>query len=556
MKEIYDVVVIGSGFGGAIAAARLSLAGRSVCVLERGKRWEPSEFPRTTPELARAWWNPRDLGLLDLRAFRRVDVIQASGVGGGSLVYFNVNWRPGPKVFEDPRWPKAIKRDTLEPYYDMSREVLEARKLTPTPGFPVPPRTEAFFDAVKKTGREPTLVNIAVYTGEPRQNPYGGADQEGCIYCGNCMLGCRVNAKNTLDLNYLAVAERNGTEVFPLHQVERIEPLDDGEGGYRVHFRKLSPDASEPGSVTGRKLVVAAGTIGTNELLLNSRDVHKTLPKLSRALGRGFSINGDFLLNGTTQADRDINPIFGPLITSGVEVGSGGDGVFVSDIAYPDPFLWYVQGSLYPFARIRNTLAGAAAYLGRTFGLTKPWHYAKDFDRFFEGNFSPRWLGYLGMGTDASNGTLKLRRGGMDLDWSFRDSMRMYNKMWKVMKEFSGALNGKFRTSITWYWPLRKLLTAHPLGGCALSDSPEQGVANEWGEVWNYPNLYVSCGSVVPTALGVAPSGTIAALAERIAEHMAGVKSSSAGMRIAVPFKAIATPEPAAAAPAGPAPTA
>ncbi|HEX5725804.1 MAG TPA: GMC family oxidoreductase, partial [Longimicrobiaceae bacterium] len=520
MKEIYDVVVIGSGFGGAITAARLSQAGRSVCVLERGKRWQRSDFPRTTPELGRSFWNPRDLGLLDVRAFRRVDVIQASGVGGGSLVYLNVNWRPRKEVFEDPRWPKGITRETLEPYYDLSREVLEAKPLEPTAGFPRPPRTEAFFDAVQQTGREPTLVNLAVYTGPPRQNPYGGAEQEGCIYCGNCMLGCRVHAKNTLDLNYLAVAERNGAEVFPLHQVERIEPVDDGAGGYRVHFRRLSPEASEPGSVVGRRLVVAAGTMGTNELLLNARDVHRTLPKLSAALGKGFSINGDFLFNGTTHADREINPAFGPAITAGVEVGTGGDGVFVSDITYPDPYLWFVQGSLFPLARLRNSLAAAAAYLGRTFGLTKPWTYTKELDRFFDGNFSPRWLGYLGMGTDASNGTLRIRRGGLEVEWSFRQSMRMYRKMWKVLREFSRALNGRYRTSLTWYWPLRKLLTAHPLGGCALSDSPEQGVANEWGEVWNYPNLYVACGSVVPTALGVAPSGTIAALAERIAERM------------------------------------
>ncbi len=534
MNETYDVLVIGSGFGGAITACRLALAGRSVCVLERGRRWGRSDFPRTTPELARAFWNPRDLGLLDVRAFRRVDVIQASGVGGGSLVYLNVNWRPRPEVFAK-RWPKGINFDTLLPYYELSREVLEAKKLSPPEGFPMPPRTTAFFDAVKKTGREPTLVNIAVYTGPPRTNPYSGIPQEPCMYCGNCMFGCPVHAKNTLDLNYLAVAERHGAEVYPLHMVQKIEPLDDGAAGYRVHFLHLHPNGSEPGSVVGRKLVVAAGTMGTNELLLKARDVDRTLPKLSRALGTGFSINGDFVFNGTTRVDRDIDPVRGPSITSGVEVGSDGDGIFISDLNYPNPLLWYIQGSLYPFARIRHTLAGTFAYLGRTFGFTKPWQWTRKINDFFEGNFTPGYLGYLGMGTDASNGRLKIRDGGLEVEWSFHESMRMFRKMFGVLKEFSRALGGKYNTCITWHWPLRKLFTPHPLGGCALSDSPDQGVANEWGEVWSYPNLYVCCGSVVPAALGVAPSGTIAALAERIAEHMAGVRSDNAALRIAPP---------------------
>jgi len=536
MRDAYDVVVIGSGFGGAIPACRLAVAGKSVCVLERGRRWEPADFPRTTPEVARAFWTPRDLGLLDIRSFRRVDVIQASGVGGGSLVYLNVNWRPRPAVFEDPRWPAGITRETLEPYYDLSREVLEARTLTPPAGWPMPPRTEAFLDAVRRTKREPVLVNIAVYTGPPRENPYGGAPQSACIYCGNCMLGCRVHAKNTLDLNYLAVAERFGAEVHPLHRVDRIEPIDEGQGGYRVTFRRLTPGDEGTGTVVGRRVVVAAGTLGTNDLLLRARDEHRTLPKLSRALGTGFSINGDYLLNGTVRAKRDVDPVLGPSITGGVEVGTDGEGVFVSDIGYPDPWLWFLQGSLLPWARLRNTLAGAWKYLARTFGLSRPREWTVGMDQLFEGNFTPGFLGYLGMGTDAADGRLELRRGGLDLSWSFRASMRMYRQMWKVLKELSAALGGRFKASITWTWPLRKLLTAHPLGGCALSDTPERGVVNEWGEVWNYPNLFVSCGSVVPTALGVAPSGTIAALAERIAEHMAGVPSDNAALRLPIPI--------------------
>src|SRR5919107_4641336 len=122
MNEVYDVVVVGSGFGGAITAARLAQAGRSVCILERGKRWGKKDFPRTTGQVARAFWNYKDHGMLDYRTFNKIDVIQGSGVGGGSLVYFNVHIRTPPEIFQDPRWPRNVKRDRLDPFYDIAKE--------------------------------------------------------------------------------------------------------------------------------------------------------------------------------------------------------------------------------------------------------------------------------------------------------------------------------------------------------------------------------------------------------------------------------------------------
>lgn len=519
IRGIYDVVVVGSGFGGAVSACRLAQAGRSVCVLERGRRWDKADFPRTSAQMSRAFWNPTDLGLLDYRIFRRIDVIQASGLGGGSLVYFNVNCPAPPKVFQSPKWPRSINRETLAPYYQRSREMLEARQLVPPQGRPMPLRTDAFFDAVKGSGREPMLMHIAVYTGPERANPYSGITQNGCVYCGNCMLGCHVHAKNTLDLNYLPVAEQNGAEVFTLHQVERIEPIEDG--GYRVHFKVLGPGGGEPGSVVGRRLVLAAGTLGTNQLLLRARDVHRTLPRLGAMLGKGFSINGDFLLDGTEKAKRVIDPVTGPSITSGVDCSTDEEGIFISDMGYPEPWMWFLEGTLpYP-ARIFNTLGGAWTYLSRTLGFSKPSEYTVGMNRFFAGTFSPHYLPYLGMGTDAADGTLRLSGGNLEIEWSHRTSRRVYRQMENAIKEFSKALGGKYSTSYYWRWPLRKRFTAHPLGGCHLSESPEAGIVDEWGEVWQYPNLYVADGSIIPTALGVGPTATIAALAERIAERIA-----------------------------------
>src|SRR5215470_4571687 len=239
MQDLYDVVVIGSGFGGAIIACRLAQAGRSVCVLERGKKWDKQDFPRTLGQMAHAFWNYHDFGLLDYRVFRNIDVIQAAGLGGGSLVYFNVHKRAKPEIFAQPRWPQNIKRQTLDPFYDRAKEVLEARPLTPPAGLPLPARTQALLDAARSSGRQPELLDICVYTGPDRANPYSGIPQQACTYCGNCMLGCHVHAKNTLDLNYLALAEKSGAEIYPLHEAVSIEPVP--EGGYKVECKRFAP---------------------------------------------------------------------------------------------------------------------------------------------------------------------------------------------------------------------------------------------------------------------------------------------------------------------------
>jgi cholesterol oxidase len=523
MKEVYDVVVIGSGFGGSITACRLSQAGRSVCLLERGKRWGKKDFPRTTGQVARAFWNFEDYGLLDYRTFEKIDVIQASGVGGGSLVYFNVHIRTPKEIFEDPRWPGGVKRHVLDPYYDRAREVLEARPLTPPAEYDMPNRTQAFLAAAEGAGRKAELMEICVYTGPEKINRQG-VKQEGCVYCGNCMLGCHVHAKNTLDLNYIPLAEQNGAEVYPLHQVEKIEPLEPVEtSGYRVHFRQFDSvrrGESQPGSVVGRKVVVSAGTLGSTEILLRSRDLHRSLPRLSPALGTKFSGNGDFLLAGTFEASREVDPGSGPSITAGVDFSTAKNKILVQDLGFPDPFLWYLESALPVPNRLKNLGLFLEKYLLRTLGLSQASAFTDGADKLLQGGVTPRFLPYLGMGTDAADGKMQLSDGNIDIQWDSRRSREMFDEMENALKELSRGIGGKYVTSVLWGWPLRKLLTAHPLGGCVMSDNKEQGVVSEYGEVWNYPNLYVADGSIIPTALSVNPSATISALAERIAEHV------------------------------------
>jgi len=523
MKDKYDVVVIGSGFGGAINACRLAQAGRSVCILERGKRWGRQDFPRTTGQVARSFWNFKDYGLLDYRTFGKIDVIQGCGVGGGSLVYFNVHIRAPREIFENRRWPKAIKRDALDPYYDKAKDMLEAKPLAPPAELDMPNRTEAFLAAAQGTGRKGELVDICVYTGPDKINRQGSL-QSGCVYCGNCMLGCHVHAKNTLDLNYIALAEKNGAEVYPLHYVEKIKPCgDDGGNGYTVYFKHFDSERRgefEYGAVTGQKVVVSAGSLGSTEILLRSRDLHKTLPHLSPLLGEKFSGNGDFLLAGTFDTDREIDPGSGPSITAIADYSTPKNKIFIEDLGFPDPLLWYLEGSLPTPGRLRNLKKFLDKYFLRTLGLSRASAFTDGVDRLFQGGVTPRFLPYLGMGTDAADGKMHLSGGNIDIQWNRRRSREMFKEMEAGLHALSRAVKGRYETSILWRWPLGKLLTAHPLGGCAMSDDMATGVVNEFGEVWNYPNLYVSDGSIIPTALSVNPSATISALSERIAEHI------------------------------------
>ena len=529
MTQRFDVAVVGSGFGGSIVACRLAQAGRSVCVLERGRRWSATDFPRSPSQVARdGFWNVDDgrFGVIEYRVFKQMHVIQGSGVGGGSLHYFNVHIRPPASIFDRPRWPRQISLKLLSPYYDLAREMLDAQPLTPPPGRRLPPRTGAFQEACQRAGREPELVPIAVHTGLPRRNPHGAVEQLPCDFSGNCALGCATNAKNAMDVTYLPLAEANGAEVWPFHTVDRIEPVPDG--GYRVSFGQRDPDAPErtrePGSVEAATVVVSAGTLGTNELLLRCRDEHRSLPGLSPALGCRFSGNGDFLLAGTF-TDRDVDSSWGPSITAGVDVATATHQAYIEDLGYPDQLVWFVEGMIAAAAFTANPVTAfrilelfaddRRALRGATDRISH------DRERLFGGGRTRGVLPYLGMCEDAADGRFVLdREFNFDLRWSPRASAPRFFELERVMRELSVALDGHYFSSPLWDWPSRELLTAHPLGGCAMSDDPGEGVVNEYGEVHGYPELFVADASVIPTALARNPSATISALAERTAFHM------------------------------------
>ena len=518
MRPFYDAVIVGSGFGGAITACRLSQAGQSVCLLERGPRRQAADFPRSPYELStNALWDEKTgRGFIEYRSFPGMDVVQGCGVGGGSLHYFNVCKQPPAVIFENPRWPRNITLERLQPYYLLARQTLAAKPLTPPSGRTLPIRTQAFLEAIEALGAHPGKVDIAV-----NSQAVPGNSQSACTYCGNCLLGCQVGAKNTLDLNYIRTAERHGAEIFPLHRVENIEP--DGKG-YKVHIIRSAPGpekVSERLVTAAAKVIVAAGTLGSTELLLKCRDVHKSLPDLGPALGKGFSGNGDYLLSGTLYPHKVVDPGSGPSITAAVSFSGENEQICIEDLGFPDPLLWYINGNVPTLQRLRQLLLFAWMYLRSSLGAGGRSRMDLEMGRLFRGGITTNFLPYLGMGTDAGDGVLALDSGHrVVIRWRHKASMPMFRQMEQYLRQISRASGGAYVPSFLWGWPFRKLLTAHPLGGCALSARPEDGVVNELGEAWRYPNLYVADGSVIPTALSVNPSATISALAERIAFHI------------------------------------
>ncbi len=520
----FDVVVIGSGFGGAVMACRLAMQGRRVLVLERGKRWKPDEYPSVSN---RNWlWresNPdKHHGWIDFRAFGDMSVAAGCGVGGGSLIYANVSIDARPEVFARG-WPEGINATTLRPYYDRVAAMLKPAHL---PERQWTPRTLLMKEAAERLGegqRFRTVPQAITFDPEwtyDQPDPFApersktwvnefGQRQGTCNHCGNCDIGCPVQAKNTLDLNYIPLAERHGAQVRALHHVRNIAPEADG---YRVLFRDLARGVD--GHVLARNVVVAAGSIGSTELLLKCRDRDRTLPALSPLLGKRWSANGDFL-TPAIYPSRALSPTQGPTISSCIDFLDGsyqGRPVFIEDGGLPD-----LVGNL--LEKMASTWLGR--WQLRRLGLVPDSLLFSLRRRDPLVNLMP----WFGQSRDESNGELYLgrpwyapwRRDVLKMRWDYRPNEAVMEAISDLHKDLSVATGGVPVTPPTWS-VLRNLVTPHPLGGCVMGATATEGVVDHAGAVFGYPGLYVADGAIVPTSLGTNPSKTIAALAERAAE--------------------------------------
>jgi cholesterol oxidase len=216
----------------------------------------------------------------------------------------------------------------------------------------------------------------------------------------------------------------------------------------------------------------------------------------------------------------EVDAAWGPSITAGMDLSTPEFQMYLQDLGIPDPFFWFLEGAVPRGSTLGRAARLLKAYLLRMLGLGSQTAVSIGLEQLFEGSLV-RSLPYLGMGADDADGSMRLMHDELDVVWPKAGSRRMFAAMEQALRAISLAAGGQYQPSPLWQWPLRKLLTAHPLGGCAMADDPQNGVVNEFGEAWNYPKLFVTDGSVIPTALSINPSATISALAERAAEHIA-----------------------------------
>lgn len=517
----FDAIIIGSGFGGSVSACRLAEAGYRVLVLERGRRWDAKTYPRRDAD---AWWWSNEApeqwnGWLDLRLFNNIAVAQGAAVGGGSHIYANISAVPDQSLFEEG-WPPEITWERMRPLYETVGRVMDVKSL------PDNQRSNKFSlvqDAAKAIGAEARFqkLELAVAfdpeldTSKPAAfNVHNskrfinahGVEQGTCVHLGNCDIGCEVDAKNTLDRNYLAIAERKGADVRPLHLVSTIEQ---DQTRYKVGFQRLANGRREPGSASARIVILAAGSLASTEMLLRCRNIAGTLPKISKKLGYGWCSNGDFLTPAIYPL-RVIEPTQGPTITAAINFQDGEQGghrFWIQDGGVPNLIAnWIASGRPKDLRALAVQQAFVAAM--REFGPiehTMPW---------------------FAQGIDSASGRLRLRREGwfsgpynLSLDWSPSDAAPVIEAIISMHKKLSVATGGIAIVPPTWTID-RYLVTPHPLGGCNMATSPKLGVVDHKGEVFGYKNLFVVDGAMVPKAIGVNPSRTIAALAEHAASEI------------------------------------
>ncbi|MEV5880403.1 GMC family oxidoreductase [Streptomyces sp. NPDC052101] len=472
-----DVLVVGSGFGGSVAALRLAEKGYRVTVIETGRRWQPDDFATSPWQAHRLLWAPwlGWRGITRLRVRRRMITLSGVGVGGGSLVYAGVHYRPDGALFHTPCWDPALDWESeLAPYYALAERILGT---TPVP------RQTAGDDALRRTaealgvpgGVHATRVGIHFGpSGQAVPDPFFGGRgpaRTGCTQCGRCTLGCRIGAKNSLDHNYLYLAQRAGADIRPLIEARTLQPQPDGT--WHVHSRHGTGIAQRRAVLSARQVVLAAGAWGTAELLHRSQPY---LPHLSPALGT------------RTRSNREV---FATASAAGFDVGPG---VAISSALWPQPDLLVQLCRLGPGSH-------PAALLTRPAGLLR-----RDFGR--------RTAVLFAMEQGDSHLTSHLRRGRLTFrPGSTQPEPVRLQPAEAVAHGYARHIGG--RAALLRNTALGLPVTAHLMGGCPIGSRPAASVADLYHRVHGYPTLHITDASVVPGNLGVNPALTVSALAER-----------------------------------------
>ncbi|MGW4354961.1 GMC oxidoreductase [Nocardia sp. NPDC004582] len=512
----FDVLIVGSGFGGSVSALRLTEKGYSVGVLEAGQRYADDELPDTSWDLRKFLWAPKlgCFGIQRIHPLRDVLILAGAGVGGGSLNYANTLYVPPAPFFADPQWREITDwHDELMPYYDQARKMLG---VVTNPH--MTPADEVFKQVAEDLGVGDTFVQtpVGVFFGEAGKtvpDPYfGGAGPErtGCIECGECMTGCRHNAKNTLVKNYLYLAEKGGAQVFPMTTVTTVRPLPDGTWDVETErtgawFRK------QPKTYTAKHVVLAAGTRGTQQLLFAMRD-KGVLPRLSPRLGLLTRTNSESILGAATRkVNPDVDYTRGVAITSSihptpdthiepVRYGKGSNSMGLLQTLMVDG-----GGSIPRWLRFLGIVLRHPLMLLQFMSVK---------------NWSERTIISLVMQHLDNSITTYTKRGLFGRKLTSKQGHGEPNPTWipagnevtrKVADTIGGVAGG------TWGEVFNIPLTAHFLGGAAIGADADHGVIDAYHRVYGYPTLSVVDGAAVSANLGVNPSLTITAQAERAA---------------------------------------
>ncbi len=506
----YDVVIIGSGFGGSVAALRLSEKGYKVCVLEAGARFADKDFPKTSWRINKFLFAPK-LGLKGIQRIHKlpdVFVLCGAGVGGGSLVYANTLYQPSDEYFQDPQWRDITDwKQELEPWYQLARKMLG---VATNPFFS--PSDKAMQEVAHEMGVGSTfqLAPLGIYFGEKpgveHPDPYfngAGPARKSCINCGECMTGCRHNAKNTLVKNYLYLAERLGAEVKELTTATEISLQNQT---WIVKTKSSTSWIPKTKKITAKQVIVAAGTYNTQKLLHRMKsdgilDLSDTLGKLSRT-------NSESLV-GAIMPNTKIDFSQGAAITSSF---------FPNKNTHVEPVRYGKGSNMMGLLQTIMTSSDSAATRAKQWLIQAAKKPTLIFQILNVRKWSERSVIALVMQNVDSAVTVFEKRSLFGRRLSSRNNAENPNPTWipeanevaeRVAKNYGGIAGGNIGNLIG------SPFTAHFVGGCVIGKSKSDGVIDPYHRVWGYPTLHILDGSTITANLGVNPSLTITAQAER-----------------------------------------